>query len=305
MTWVKQGLIFSPPGTSWRAHSALQPTPILADGGRTIRVFVGFRDAEGIGRVGWVDLDAADPHRVTGVSETPALDIGRPGTFDDNGVVPCAVVERPDGIYLYYAGYSLPQKVRFHVFGGLAISQDGGSTFRRVSEAPVLDRTDGELFFRVLHSIHYDGRRWQAWYGAGSAFEDPGGGGRTRAVYNIRYMESEDGVHFPDRGEVCIDVRGDEHRVGRPYVVRGADGYQMYFAAATRSDNYRLTYADSADGRRWTVRPEVLGLHVSEEGWDSEMMSYPSVVDAGGRTYLFYNGNDYGRAGFGVAVWEG
>ena len=76
----------------------------------------------------------------------------------------------------------------------------------------------------------------------------------------------------------------------------------MFFASATRTLNYRLTYADSPDGRRWTVKPEHIGLDVSASGWDSEMMSYPSVVRHGEQRYLFYNGNDYGRTGFGYAV---
>jgi hypothetical protein len=30
-------------------------------------------------------------------------------------------------------------------------------------------------------------------------------------------------------------------------------------------------------------------------------MAYPAVVEAEGRRYLFYNGNNYGRDGFGLA----
>lgn len=306
MTWIRRGLIWAPSGdSSWAAHSALQPTPLLLADEGIIRVFVGMRDRDGVSRVGHVDVDAADPARVVEVSPRPALDIGAAGTFDDNGVVPCAVVAGPEGLRLYYAGYTIPQKVRFHVFGGLAVSHDGGRSFSRHSQVPVLDRTDRELFFRVLHSIEHDGRVWRAWYGGGSSFEDAGEGERTRAVYNIRYMESEDGIHFPDHGEVVIDVSEDEHRVGRPYVLRrDGGGYEMYFAAATRALNYRLTYADSPDGRHWTVRPERVGLDVSADGWDSRMMSYPSVVRHGGRSFLFYNGNDYGRTGFGYAELE-
>jgi hypothetical protein len=304
VTWQKRGLIFAPRGDSeWAAHSALQPTPLLLERERRIRMFIGMRDDAGVSRVGWVDLDASDPSRVLAVSERPALDVGIPGTFDDNGVVPCAIVPRDGRLFLYYAGYSLPKHVRFHVFGGLAVSDDGGVTFTRVKRVPVLDRTDDELFFRVLHSTYFNGAVWQVWYGAGSSFEE-GEGGHTRAVYNIRYMESADGVHFPERGEVAIDISGDEHRVGRPFVIRENGVYQMFFASATRALNYRLTYAESPDGRTWTPLPERLGLGVSPSGWDAEMMSYPSVVRFGGRRYLFYNGNNYGRTGFGFATDE-
>ena len=31
------------------------------------------------------------------------------------------------------------------------------------------------------------------------------------------------------------------------------------------------------------------------------MMAYPNYIQYGDQHYLFYNGNDYGREGFGVA----
>lgn len=47
---VKKGLIFGANNTSeWMNNSALQPTPIVI--GDVIRVFTGFRDKNGVGRV--------------------------------------------------------------------------------------------------------------------------------------------------------------------------------------------------------------------------------------------------------------
>jgi hypothetical protein len=34
------------------------------------------------------------------------------------------------------------------------------------------------------------------------------------------------------------------------------------------------------------------------------MTSYPAVFAHGGRLWLLYNGNAYGRTGFGLAIWE-
>jgi hypothetical protein len=34
------------------------------------------------------------------------------------------------------------------------------------------------------------------------------------------------------------------------------------------------------------------------------MVAYPAVVEAGGRTLMFYNGNGFGAGGFGYAVLE-
>ncbi|HWS55143.1 MAG TPA: hypothetical protein VN228_13490 [Pyrinomonadaceae bacterium] len=303
MRWRKQGMVYGPDGRSeWARHTALQPTPLLTPDGR-FRVFVGMRDERGVSRVGFVDVDAANPSRVLRVSGRPALDVGTPGAFDENGVVPCAVVERDGRLYLYYAGYQLGRKVRFYVFGGLAVSDDGGETFRRHARVPVCDRTDRELLFRVIHSIMREGGRWRVWYGGGSEFTTERG--YQLPNYNIRYTESADGFSLPEDYAVCVDTGGeDEYRVGRPYVIRHGGLYKMFYSAGTKSRGYRLAYAESEDGVRWERRDAHVGIDVSESGWDSEMQAYPSVVAYGDRVYLFYNGNDYGREGFGYAVLE-
>jgi hypothetical protein len=67
-----------------------------------------------------------------------------------------------------------------------------------------------------------------------------------------------------------------------------------------RAQSYRLAYAESADGIAWT-RGEA-GIDRSESGWDSEMMEYCYVYRYHDQTYLFYNGNGFGKTGIGYAV---
>jgi predicted GH43/DUF377 family glycosyl hydrolase len=298
MEWEKLGLVYGPDSTSkWAKHSALQPTPIVLDD--KIRVFCGFRDDDGMSRVGYVDTALDDPTKVLRASDEPVLDVGDFGTFDQHGVVPCAVVKRDGEIHLYYAGYLRGDKVRFQVFGGMAISKDGGETFSRVSQTPVLDRTPEEPLFRVIHSIFQENGKWRTWYGAGKEFIQ--GLHKTLPVYNIRYMESDDGINFPPTGSLAVDNLEGEHRVGRPYVIKQDGRYIMFFGKGKEEEPYRLTYAVSEDGYNWTRHNDIKGLSLSENGWDSEMMAYPSVVTTKTGTYMFYNGNNYGHEGFGCA----
>jgi hypothetical protein len=298
--WEKRGLVWGPDGFApWALNSALQPTPHLIEGG-PLRVYAGMRDAEGRGSVGFVDLDPGDPSRVLRVSERPALAPADGGSFAVDGVVPTAVTRAGDVLRLYYAGYRRGQgDVRFRAFAGLAVSHDGGESFRAHSDEPVLPPSAEGRLFRAIHSIRYEDGRWRVWYGAGSEFRR--GETKTLPVYNIRYCESPDGISFPDEGAVCIPTSGEEHRVGRPWVVSSEAGYEMYFGAGTERLPYRLAYARSRDGFVWERDDEALGLERSASGWDSEMIAYPAVVEAAGRTYLFYNGNGYGREGFGYA----
>ncbi len=60
--WTKKGLVFDTARHGvggWMLHSALTPTPWRIDGD-TIRVYAGFRDADGVSRIGYVDVRADD-----------------------------------------------------------------------------------------------------------------------------------------------------------------------------------------------------------------------------------------------------
>ena len=298
MKWEKRGLIYAPPlDGSWKDNSALQPTAlVLSD---RIRMFLGLRDTNGVSRIGFVDLDIDNPKHIIDVSVHPVLDVGRDGMFDDNGVVPTAVINHNNKLMLYYAGYQLPGKVRFVVCGGLATSEDNGKTFTRFANVPIFDRTNSEPLFRVPHSVMLDEGRFKFWYGGGSAFIE--GSQKTLPVYNIRYLESESLTRVPEDGTEALDIKDDEHRLGRPYVIKSDGMFKMFYGFGSDRSPYQLGYAESSDGKNWMRKDESLGLSLSSEGWDSEMMAYPCVVNVGPRTLLFYNGNDYGRYGFGYA----
>jgi hypothetical protein len=45
-------------------------------------------------------------------------------------------------------------------------------------------------------------------------------------------------------------------------------------------------------------------IDISDEGWDSEMISYPHVFELDGKIYMMYLGNQVGKYGFGLAVAE-
>jgi hypothetical protein len=70
------------------------------------------------------------------------------------------------------------------------------------------------------------------------------------------------------------------------------------------SRSYRIGYAESGDGVSWVRKDEEAGIGLSEEGWDSKMVEYPSVYEFRGTRHLLYNGNGFGESGIGHAVLE-
>ena len=93
----------------------------------------------------------------------------------------------------------------------------------------------------------------------------------------------------------------DEYGFGRPTIVKDGDLYRMWYSIRTHSLGYRIGYAISSNGINWRRRDDEGGLPTSPEGWDSEMTCFASVVDKETGRYMFYNGNDFGRTGVGVA----
>ncbi|MRV71396.1 hypothetical protein GJ700_06640 [Duganella sp. FT92W] len=306
MEWKKLGVVYSPDGSvPWASSHAMIPTPIQLNDD-VIRIFTTFCDAQGIGRPGYVDVSTADPTKVLEVSSQPLMDIGRPGTFDENGVLCCSVVPMPGNqLYMYYAGFELGTKIRYRLLTGLAISTDGGRSFRRHAEVPVLERSDGELFIRGGPYGMAEGDMVRMWYVGGSEWIDLNG--KSMPVYDIRYIESPDGKVFGPAGEVQLSItEPDEHGFGRPCVItKPGGGYRMFYSVRRRSfAAYRLGYAESSDGKNWVRMDDQMNLDVSAEGFDSDAIMYAAPIQISDKLYVFYNGNDFGKAGFAVAVLE-
>lgn len=301
MTWHKRGLVFETGQHGvggWMDHAALTPTP-WSRGDGSIRVFASFRDAQGVGRIGYVDVAADEPTRVLRVSPEPVLDIGRDGCFDDNGMILGDVVDAPGGLHMFYVGFQKVAKAKFLAFSGLALSIDGGERFTRVQETPILDRAPGRSSIAAIHSAHHDGGLWRLWYAVGDDWEYIGGHAFPR--YHIRYAETRDLQAIPGQDHVCLRPRDDEYRIGRPRVYRIDDRYAMYFTWGDRAGRYQPGMAFSDDGIAWDRRDDMLGIAPSVAGWDSRTLCYPALANGGRGRLMFYNGNDMGRDGFGVA----
>jgi predicted GH43/DUF377 family glycosyl hydrolase len=300
MYWKKLGLVYVANGEqSWTTSHAYIPTSMMLDE-ETIRVYVAFLDRENVGRVGYVDISAKNPLEILKVSDRPVLDIGELGTFDDNGVTPICILKSGSKIYMYYVGWQVGVKVRYYLLTGLATSDDGGETFLRHSRVPVLERSDKELFVRTAAHVHQDDDKWKIWYVAGDKWIDVNN--KQVPTYNLRYLESKDGINWGKEGKVCLDLDPEsEYGFGRPFVIKENDLYKMWYSIRSVNKGYRIGYAESLDGINWNRQDNRVGIDVSEQGWDSEMICFSCIQKTKYGSYMFYNGNNYGETGFGVA----
>lgn len=295
--WIKKGLLFAPHENSdWlHSHAALPFVDAIDDG---YRVYFSGRDERGRAQVGFFETDAAF-ERVRRVSERPVIALGPLGAFDDSGITTSWIVNYKDKKYHYYSGWSLGVSVPFYFFVGLAISNDGGETYERVSASPVLERDSVDPYLTASPCVLVEDGRWRMWYVSGTGWEMREGKPEHR--YHIKYAESDDGIHWQRAGLVCIDYSSaDEYAISRPCVIKDGDVYRMWYAS--RGKSYRIGYAESSDGLAWRRKDEESGIDVSPSGWDSEMLAYPYVFKHESDYYMLYNGNGYGKTGIGLAI---
>jgi hypothetical protein len=305
MKWIKKGVIFAPDRNfDWMmSHASIPVVDEVRSG--VLRIYFGTRDGNGRSHTSYIEVEAARPENVLYIHDQPVLPLGRPGTFDDSGMMPSWIVNHQNKKYLYYIGWNVKVSVPYHLSIGLAISEDDGRSFHKVSEGPLLDRSIDEPFFNTAPCVLREEDAWRMWYVSCTGWEMVAE--RPEPRYLVRYAESTDGIRWEKTSQPCIDYSGATDAIGRPCVYKEDGRYKMLYSyrdvwnyRSDRAQSYRLAYAESADGITWT-RGEA-GIERSESGWDAEMMEYCYVYRYQDRSYLFYNGNGFGKTGIGYAV---
>lgn len=309
MKWIKKGLIFAPDNQfDWMVSHASIPIVDKIDP-NVLRIYFGTRDKQGRSLPTYLEVEADNPQNILYIHNNPLLPLGKLGTFDDNGVMPCWLVNHDQKKYLYYLGWNPKVTVSYHVSIGLAISEDNGQTYYKYSEGPIYDRALDEPYFVTTPCILVEGNTWRMWYTSCTKWESIVE--RPEPFYHIKYAESVDGIHWKKSDQVCIDYDTFTNGISRPYVYLENGMYKMFYSYRSainyRTDpkqSYRLGYAESTDGLHWIKKDIEVGIARSERGWDSEMIEYCYLYQHQGQKYLFYNGNGFGKSGFGYAVLD-
>jgi predicted GH43/DUF377 family glycosyl hydrolase len=307
MKWRKQGLVISPNGAGgWMKSHAQVPTPLVCE--EFIRVYFSSRPESNLSLTTFVDLDIDNPGKILRLHPAPILELGRPGTFDEHGIMPSCAIRNGDQVFLYYSGWSRSASVPYTNSTGLAVSNDGGQTFRKISNGPILAKSKSDPFSATSPFVLKEGNAWHMWYCSGTGWLEIGE--KFEHTYDIKYASSDNGIDWTPSPDPVIPQRSENEAITRPWVVRSDKGYDMWFcyrgshSFRDGEEAYRIGYAHASDLHQWSREDQRAGIGPSENGWDSRMIAYPAVVKANSRTLMFYNGNGFGFDGFGYAVLE-
>jgi predicted GH43/DUF377 family glycosyl hydrolase len=309
MIFEKKGLIYCVDNISeWAYSHCHKPTPLLIDD-KILRVYFGVRDKTNHTRTTFVDIDISDVNnfKVVYVHDKPVLDLGKIGAFDDSGVNVCSVIKEKNLIYMYYIGWNPSTTVHTRNSIGLAVSEDNGYTFKRLYDGPILDRNKEEPYYTGAVDVIKEEDIWKCYYTSGSEWKIING--KPEIWYHIKYATSNDGIDWKRENIDCILPNNPYECVARPCVIFDNGVYKMWYSKRRidgfRNDinkTYRAGYAESKDGISWTRVDDKLNINISNLGWDSEAIAYPYVIKIKDLFVMLYNGNSFGKTGFGYAI---
>lgn len=318
MKWKKRGLIFNP-----KEHKLYNDCEEFAQSPQTlvfdnfIRVYFSTRKKDALtgkylSYISFVDFDQ-NFENIINIAKSEVIALGELGTFDEHGIFPINILRHNNKIYAYTCGWSRRVSVSVETSTGLAVSNDEGLSFQKVGLGPVLTSSlkepmlVGDSFVQVYNDKFY------MWYIFGQRWIERNGDEPEARVYKIAQATSDDGITWvkEDGKAIISDVLNINECQALPTVTKIGNRYHMFFCYREATDfrknpnrGYKVGYAWSDDLVNWQRDDQDAGISLSKEGWDSEMMCYPHIFQFKQKVYLLYNGNEFGRHGFGLAELE-
>ena len=314
MKWLKHGKIFDPTEHTLPNGSvqfAQSPQALVFDD--FVRIYFSTRavatNGKFLSHIAFVDM-RKNSREVIGVSDQTVIPLGGLGCFDEHGIFPMNVVRHDDLVYGYTCGWNRRVSVSVDTAVGLAISRDNGLTFERIGPGPVLAASlhepclVGDGFALVIDGVFH------MWYIFGTGWKKYAPDAAPDRTYKIGHATSPDGVNWTkeESRQIISDQLGPDESQALPTVVKIGSRYHMFFCYRESFDfrkaegrGYRIGHAWSDDLSNWTRDDDTPKLDGTPGAWDSDMQCYPHAFECDGKVYLLYNGNEFGRLGFGLA----
>lgn len=318
MRWVRKGQIFHCSQHKFMGHPvefAQSPQALVLEDRVRVYFSTRTRDERGswLSRVAYADY-SMDFSEIIEVSDGEVISLGSLGTFDEHGIFPFSVFKDDKSLLAYTCGWSRRSSVPVETSVGLAFSVDNGRTFERIGEGPILGASLNEPFLVGDAFVRKDGNQYLMWYIFGVSWSADEMDGSVARVYKIGFAKSLDAKnwHKNDGHRILSDVLGEYECQALPTAIKIAGRWHMYFCfryhTGFRMDpdrTYRLGYAWSDDLMAWHRDDAKVAIFCGEaKDWDSRMQCYPNIVQVHEKYYILYNGNQFGRDGFGLLALE-
>jgi hypothetical protein len=300
MPWIKCGQIFKVTSQEdeFLISHASNPLPIYIE--RNIyRIFYSGRDKDNKSSVGYVDIDLV-LNKVINEQNGLIFKYGTPDSFYSHGVSIGNMYESENEKYILYMGWNIQKNEHWRGdIGKLRLVNNEQLENTSITPFMTMDKID-EVSLSYPFVLFHEGL-YKMWYGSTLSWSSENG----EMIHVINYATSSDGENWEKHGLAIPYEIGVAQAFSRPTVIINEEGYHMWYSFRSGlGEKYRIGYSHSHDGINWIRQHHETGIDVSEEGWDSEMICYPFVFEHKDEKYMLYNGNQYGKEGFGIAKWE-
>ena len=218
--------------------------------------------------------------------------------------------------HMYYCGWGKPREdKKIPNTTGLAVSEDGGLTWKYHSDKPVIpcDRSYDNSGTGSVFVLRESGEFRLYYTSIGDYFNKPDGvqayNGDVIPLIGIAYAVSDDGINFRKPYDNLLikprefDTEPYEYICSKPWIVKDGGVYRMW--VNTCGTRYRVRSLVSDDGLTWNWNQsgELGEMAVGEAGaFDDNQRSYATVVKYGDEYRCWYTGNTFGFTGIGFAT---
>lgn len=296
MGWIKKRNIFN---KHWAQLPVVDVYP------EYYKIYYSTRDHLNRSIPKWVKI-TKDTFQVIEYAEIGIINFGKPGSFDSYGIMPSCIITLSDGVkYMYYVGWSKRIDVPYWNSTGLAISMDGGETWKKYSHGPVFSSNNSEPDFigtvevippqpREKYEDIFTKPRWIMYYSSAHWEEIDN---KQEPVYDIKEAISEDGINWKATGKIIAHLTGGEGGITAFRKIQNA-----FFYSIRQKSDYRTNPNNSYHIKSVDSNIEYEMLELAPEGGEN-MCAYPFIIEEKDKSIMFYN-TDFGKGGISYAEFK-
>ncbi|PWB21719.1 hypothetical protein [Flavobacterium sp. HTF] len=299
MKWNKLGQIFKVSSSCKEIIShASNPLAVhLKDD--VFRIFYSARNSLNKSSVSFVDIDIVTLENINNPDKV-VFSYGREESFYSHGVSIGNCYLQNDKQYILFMGWQC--KDGEHWRGDIGRLELLDKKNLQLSPIHVFMKTDEEDKISLSYPwVMFHEGIYKMWYGSTIDWTSENG----EMIHVIKYATSIDGDNWEKHGIAIPYEIGVAQAFSKPSLIIDNNGYHMWYSYRSGDGTkYRIGYSHSTDGIHWERKHNESGINVSKTGWDSEMICYPFIFEHKDSRYMLYNGNEYGKSGFGIAKFE-
>lgn len=299
MKWNKLGQIFTVSSSCKKIISHASNPLAIHLNDDVFRMFYSGRNNSNKSSISFVDIDIVTLENVNNPDEV-VFSYGNEESFYSHGVSIGNCYNQNNKEYILFMGWQLKKGEhwrgdvgRLELIDNKKLLLDPIHPFMEIDEE---DKISLSYPWVMFHEGIY-----KMWYGSTIDWTSE----NEEMIHVIKYATSIDGDNWKKHGIAIPYEIGVAQAFSKPSVLIDDTGYHMWYSYRSGDGTaYRIGYSHSIDGIHWERKHDEVGIDVSKKGWDSEMICYPFIFEHKKNKYMLYNGNGYGKSGFGIAKFE-